>query len=62
MFVGESRVVRHDSALIALIDGATGHLEGDREGLTSAYRNYNLDACVAERLVDFVIVTSDVYP
>ncbi len=48
--------------LIALIDGATGHLEGDRAGLTSAYRNYNLDTCAAERLVDFVIVMSDYYP
>jgi hypothetical protein len=48
--------------LIALIDGATGHLEGDREGLTSAFRNYNLDACAAERLVDFVTVTSNFYP
>ncbi len=48
--------------LIGLIDGATGHLEGDREGLTSAYRNYNLDGCPAERLLDFVTVTSEFYP
>ena len=27
--------------LIALIDGATGHLGGDAKGLTSAYQNYN---------------------
>jgi len=47
--------------LIALIDGATGHLDG-ATGLTSAYRNYNLDACAAERLVDFVTVTSNFYP
>ena len=48
--------------LIGLIDGTTGHLDGDREGLTSAYRDYNLDGCDAERLVEFVTVTSDFYP
>src|SRR6266852_9957223 len=48
--------------LIGLIDGATGHLDGDRQGLTSAYRSYNLDTCAAERLVDFAIVMSDYYP
>ena len=47
--------------LIGLIDGATGHLDGDRDGLTSAYRNYNLDGCEAERLVEFVTVTSAFY-
>ena len=48
--------------LIAMIDGATGHLGGDRKGLTSAYRNYNLDGCDAADLVEFVTVTSDFYP
>ena len=47
--------------LIAMIDYATGHLDGAR-GLTSAYRDYNLDGCDAERLLDFVTVTSDFYP
>jgi hypothetical protein len=47
--------------LIALIDGATGHLDG-AEGLTGAYRDYNLEGCDAERLVDFVTVTSAFYP
>jgi hypothetical protein len=47
--------------LVALIDGATGHLDR-ATGLTSAYRNYNAAFCDPERLVDFVIVTSDFYP
>lgn len=47
--------------LIAMIDYVTGHLDG-AQGLTSAYRDYNLDGCDAERLVDFVTVTSDFYP
>jgi hypothetical protein len=48
--------------LIAMIDHATGHLGGNRQGLTSAYRDYNLDGSDAEDLVDFVTVTSDFYP
>ena len=48
--------------LIAMIDYATGHLDGHREGLTNAYRDYNLDGSDAEALVDFVTVTSDFYP
>jgi len=48
--------------LIAPIDGTTGHLGGDRKGLTSAYRNYNLNGCDAADLVEFVTVTSDFYP
>lgn len=47
--------------LVALIDGATGHLDG-ATGLTSAYRDYNAAFCDPERLVDFVIVTSEFYP
>ena len=47
--------------LIALIDGATGHLDGAM-GLTSAYRDYNLVGCDADELVDFVTVTSEYYP
>ena len=47
--------------LVALIDGATGHLDG-ATGLTSAYRNYHATWTDPERLVDFVIVTSDFYP
>ena len=37
-------------------------LGGVAEGLTSAYRNYNLDDCDAAYLVEFVTVTSDFYP
>jgi hypothetical protein len=48
--------------LIAMIDGATGHLGGDAKGLTSAYRNYNLDGCDAADLVEFVTVSSPFYP
>ena len=48
--------------LIALIDGATGHLGGDAKGLTSAYQNYNAPWGDPEGLVDLVIVTSDFYP
>ena len=48
--------------LVGLIDGATGHLDGDAKGLTSAYRNYNLDGCDAADLVDFVTVSSPFYP
>ena len=48
--------------LVALIDGATGHLDGDAKGLTSAYRSYNLDGCDAADLVDFVTVSSPFYP
>ena len=48
--------------LVGLIDGATGHLDGDANGLTSAYRSYNLDGCDAADLVEFVTVTSDFYP
>ena len=48
--------------LIALIDGATGHLDGDAKGLTGAYRSYNLDGCDAADLVDFVTVSSPFYP
>ena len=48
--------------LIAMIDGATGHLDGDAEGLTGAYRSYNLDGCDAADLVDFVTVSSPFYP
>ena len=44
--------------LIALIDGATGHLGGDAKGLTSAYQNYNAPGGDPEGL-DLVIVTSD---
>ncbi len=47
--------------LVALLDGATGHLAG-ATGLTSAYRNYNATWTNPERLVDFVIVTSVFYP
>src|SRR5438876_3730750 len=47
--------------LIAMIDGATGHLDGNAKGPTSAYRNYNLDGCDAADLVEFVTVTSDFY-
>ena len=45
-----------------MIDYATGHLSGEAEGLTNAYRNYNLDGCAAEDLVEFVTVTSEFYP
>ena len=45
--------------LIALIDGATGHLGGDAKGLTSAYQNYNAPWGDPQGLVDLVIVTSD---
>lgn len=49
--------------LVALIDGATGHLGGRAKGLTGAYRAYNAAfGGDPERLVDFVIVTSDFYP
>jgi len=48
--------------LVALIDGATGHLDGDAKGLTSAYRSYNLDGCDAADLVDFVTISSPFYP
>ena len=48
--------------LVALIDGATGHLDGDAKGLTGAYRSYNLDGCDAADLVDFVTVSSPFYP
>jgi hypothetical protein len=48
--------------LIALIDGATGHLGGHAKGLTGAYRADNAAFCDPESLVDFVIVTSDFYP
>ena len=48
--------------LVALIDGTTGHLDGDAKGLTSAYRDYNAAFCDPERLVDFVIVSSPFYP
>ena len=48
--------------LIALIDGATGHLGGDAKGLTSAYQNYNAPWGDPQGLVDLVIVTSDFYP
>jgi hypothetical protein len=47
--------------LIALIDYASGHLDGAGEGLTNAYRDYNLDGCDAEYLVDFVTVNSAHY-
>src|SRR5713226_6815651 len=47
--------------LVALIDGATGHLDG-ATGLTSAYRAYNAAWCDPETLSDFVTVTSDFYP
>ena len=47
--------------LITLIDGATGHLDGDVRGLTSAYRNYN-DCSDPKDLVDFVTVSSGFYP
>ena len=48
--------------LIVMIDGATGHLDGDAKGLTGAYRSYNLDGCDAADLVDFVTVSSPFYP
>ena len=48
--------------LVGLIDGATGHLDGDAKGLTGAYRSYNLDGCDAADLVDFVTVSSPFYP
>ena len=47
--------------LVALIDSTTGHLGGDRKGLTGAYRNYNLDGCDAADLVEFVTVSSPFY-
>ena len=47
--------------LIALLDSATGHLDG-ATGLTAAYRACNAAWCDAENLIDFVTVTSDVYP
>jgi len=43
------------------LDAATGHLDG-ATGLTSAYRDYNLAACEAERVVGFGTVTSAFYP
>ena len=43
------------------LDGATGHLDG-ATGLTAAYRACNAAWCDAENLIDFVTVTSDVYP
>ncbi len=44
--------------LIVMLDYATGHLDGHREGLTNAYRDYNLNGRDAEGLLDFVTVTS----
>lgn len=37
-------------------------LDCDAEGLTGAYRPYNLDGCDAPDLVGFVTVASDFYP
>ena len=55
-------MVRPARPLIALIDGATGHLGGDAKGLTSAYQNYDAPGGDPEGLVDLVIVTSDFSP
>ena len=37
-------------------------LDTAREGLAGAYRDYNLDGCDPEALVEVVAVTSDFYP
>lgn len=53
------------SELVALIDGATGHLGGRAKVLTSAYRDYNAaysNLSGLARLVNFVTVASDFYP